>query len=184
MLARQEPTLPHGPGWRYEPKLDGFRGLLHHTASSVWLFSRNGNDLAPAFPELAEASLALPLDTSVDGEIVILRADDTPDFTQLQARLGLGPRRAIEASRRHRASFVSFDLLELAGQDVRDWALHRRRAELERLFASDLPDLELGLQTDDVELAQHWLTTSSTSRASSPNEQTVTTALTDATGSR
>jgi ATP-dependent DNA ligase len=27
MLAQLERTLPHGDVWRYEPKLDGFRGL-------------------------------------------------------------------------------------------------------------------------------------------------------------
>jgi hypothetical protein len=28
MLARLESTLPRGPEWRYEPKLDGFYGPL------------------------------------------------------------------------------------------------------------------------------------------------------------
>src|SRR3954454_14861329 len=30
MLARLERTLPRGDQWRYEPKLDGFHGLLWH----------------------------------------------------------------------------------------------------------------------------------------------------------
>ena len=42
MLARLERSLPRGEGWRYEPKLDGFRGLLWRAPSgSVHLLSRN-----------------------------------------------------------------------------------------------------------------------------------------------
>jgi ATP-dependent DNA ligase len=78
-------------------------------------------------------------------------------LTLLQARLGLGRARALEASRHHRACLVAFDLVELAGEDLRGSPLYLRRAELERLFATELPDLELGLQTDDRELAQRWL---------------------------
>jgi len=29
MLARSAPMLPAGNGWLYEPKLDGFRALIH-----------------------------------------------------------------------------------------------------------------------------------------------------------
>ena len=51
MLARLEPRLPRGQQWRYEPKLDGFRGLLCHGADEkVRLLSRNMRDLGtPAF---------------------------------------------------------------------------------------------------------------------------------------
>jgi ATP-dependent DNA ligase len=46
MLARLEPGRPRGEAWRYEPNLDGFRGLLwHRAASAVQLLSRNGRDL-------------------------------------------------------------------------------------------------------------------------------------------
>jgi ATP-dependent DNA ligase len=157
MLARQAPTLPQDPGWRYEPKLDGFRGLLRRTATGVRLFSRNGNDLAHGFPELADAGPSLPIDTTLDGEIMIFDAEGDSDFTLLQARLGLGPARALAASRQHRARLVAFDLLELAGEDLRGRALHLRCTELERLFLTKLPDLELGLQADDRERAQRWL---------------------------
>src|SRR5215471_20643132 len=61
MLAQLEPRLPRGEAWRYEPKLDGFRGLLwRRTASAVELLSRNGRDLGPWFPELIHAGEKLP----------------------------------------------------------------------------------------------------------------------------
>jgi ATP-dependent DNA ligase len=75
MLAQLAPRLPTGEPWRYEPKLDEFRGLLwHRTMSSVQLLSRNSRDLGPWFPELIQASQKLPVGTLIDGEIVI--ADD------------------------------------------------------------------------------------------------------------
>jgi ATP-dependent DNA ligase len=56
MLARLERVLPRGEQWRYEPKLDGFRGMLGRTSSgAVQLLSRNLKDLAPGFPELVRA---------------------------------------------------------------------------------------------------------------------------------
>jgi ATP-dependent DNA ligase len=41
MLAQLESRLPVGHQWRYEPKLDGFRGLLwRRTSGQVQLLSR------------------------------------------------------------------------------------------------------------------------------------------------
>jgi hypothetical protein len=42
-----------------------------------------------SFPELVRASEALPLDTLIDGEIVIADADGSSDFGALQQRLGV-----------------------------------------------------------------------------------------------
>ena len=51
MLTRLDQRLPTGDLWRYEPKLDGFRGLLWHAPSgSVHVLSRNLKDLGHAFP--------------------------------------------------------------------------------------------------------------------------------------
>ena len=53
VVKELQARLPIGDTWRYEPKLDGFRGLLwHRTGGTVQLLSRNGRDLAPWFPEL------------------------------------------------------------------------------------------------------------------------------------
>src|SRR5205814_4961512 len=75
MLAQLKRTLPRGGDWRYEPKLDGFRGLLWHgDGATAELLSRNVKDLSAWFPELIVAGQKLPSNTLVDGEIVI--ADD------------------------------------------------------------------------------------------------------------
>jgi bifunctional non-homologous end joining protein LigD len=85
MLARLESKLPRGEQWRYEPKLDGFRGLLwRRTETVIELLSRNTRDMSPWFPELVGAGQALPVDTLVDGEIVIADEQGRSDFTALQ----------------------------------------------------------------------------------------------------
>src|SRR5205814_3794185 len=95
MLARLDQRLPRGDLWRYEPKLDGFRGLLWRTPSgSVHLLSRNLKDLSHAFPELVQAGRDLSLDTVVDGEIVIADVDGQSNFGALQERLGKARRDA------------------------------------------------------------------------------------------
>jgi ATP-dependent DNA ligase len=72
MLATLERALPIGEHWCYEPKFDGFRGLLRHAQNAtVQVLSRNLRDLAPWFPELVQAARALPPGTLLDGEIVI-----------------------------------------------------------------------------------------------------------------
>ena len=84
MLARLESTLPRGPEWRYEPKLDGFRGLLWRSNTGVArVLSRNLKDLSVSFPEVVRVAAALPLDTVIDGEIVI--ADARWQFRRLAA---------------------------------------------------------------------------------------------------
>jgi hypothetical protein len=60
MLARLSPTLPQGPEWVYEPRWDGFRGLLVRRGESVRILSRNGRLLEPYFPELFSSALRPP----------------------------------------------------------------------------------------------------------------------------
>jgi ATP-dependent DNA ligase len=87
MLARLQRALPRGQEWRYEPKLDGFRGLLWRPAiASVHLLSRSLKDLGPVFPELIAAGQKLPVGTLLDGEIVIAcNAPESPKKTRSPA---------------------------------------------------------------------------------------------------
>ncbi len=116
MLARLESSLPRGADWRYEPKLDGFRGLLWRSGTGqVRLLSRNRKDLSLSFPELVRAGDALPLDTVIDGEIVIADEDGHADFGALQARLGVGRRAADQVAQSRPAVLLAFDLVRRGG---------------------------------------------------------------------
>ena len=115
MLAKLESTLPAGPLWRYEPKLDGFRGLLWRSNEGlVRLLSRNSRDLAPWFPELLQASMDLPLGTLLDGEIVIADQQGRPDFGALQNRLTVARKDTARVASERPAVLVVFDILRLS----------------------------------------------------------------------
>jgi ATP-dependent DNA ligase len=152
--------LPTGEVWRYEPKLDGFRGLLwRHASAMVQLLSRNGRDLGPWFPELVQAGQTLPPTTLVDGEIVI--ADDTgcADFGALQTRLTMARTHLARTAPTRPAVLVVFDLLEVDGRNLMDEPLTSRRRQLEHLLdGRGHPCLQLMEQTADLALARDWLT--------------------------
>ena len=95
MLSQLASRVPTGAQWLYEPKFDGFRGLLRRSDGGlVRLTSRQGKDLTDWFPELAQAGKCLPRSTVLDGEIVIADEDGRADFGALQRRLGVASRRS------------------------------------------------------------------------------------------
>jgi len=65
-------TVPTGPEWTYEIKLDGFRLEVVKHAGKVTLYSRRGNVLNEKFPYIADALAKLPAETVIDGEIVAM----------------------------------------------------------------------------------------------------------------
>jgi ATP-dependent DNA ligase len=158
MLARLESSLPRGAEWRYEPKLDGFRGLLWRSASGqVRLLSRNLKDLSPCFPELVRAGNSLPQDTVLDGEIVIADAEGRADFGALQERLSAGRRSAGQVALAKPAVLLTFDVVRCGGTDLRGCPLRERRTTLTTLVAENIPCLQLIAQTQAVEEAEEWL---------------------------
>jgi ATP-dependent DNA ligase len=159
MLAQLDSGLPSGQQWRYEPKLDGFRGLLwHRSTGQVHLLSRNTRDLGQWFPELTRAARTLPPDTLVDGEIVICDETGWVDFGGLQARLGTARNTVATVARERPAILMVFDVLRLMSVPLVAEPLAVRRSELARLLERHDPCLQVVDQTDDVELAQAWLT--------------------------
>src|SRR6266566_4851893 len=89
MLSQLASRVPTGAQWLYEPKFDGFRGLLCRSSDGlVRLTSRQGKDLTDWFPELAQAGKCLPRSTVLDGEIVIADAEGRADLWRSSAKAG------------------------------------------------------------------------------------------------
>ena len=86
MEAELVRELPDGEGWAYEPKWDGFRGILENLEGELALWSRNGRPLLRYFPELRPLGELLPPRSALDGEVVIVR-DGALDFDAMQMRL-------------------------------------------------------------------------------------------------
>jgi bifunctional non-homologous end joining protein LigD len=87
MLARTAP-MPAGDGWAFEVKFDGMRVQLRSDGRAVCLRSRPGRDCTEEFPELALIHGTLSRHrVLLDGELVCLAADGSPDFASLRRRL-------------------------------------------------------------------------------------------------
>ncbi|MDP3236759.1 MAG: ATP-dependent DNA ligase [Myxococcales bacterium] len=155
MLAKANDEIPEGPGWRYEPKWDGFRAIVFRDGDSLELSSRGGRPLARYFPELLEALKAvLPAQCILDGEIILAGAKGL-DFEALQSRLHPAASRVNKLALEIPTSFVAFDLLGLGAADLREKPFTERRAGLERLFASTTR-VFVTPQTSDPRQAKQW----------------------------
>src|SRR4051812_44304011 len=118
MLARLARALPDDDDVVYEPKWDGFRGLVARVDDEVALWSRHGRPLARYFPELVAAVRLVPCAAfTIDGEIVV-RDCDRSDFPALMARLHPAPSRVARLARATPAAYVAFDALAVAGHDL------------------------------------------------------------------
>src|ERR671939_5923 len=150
MEAELVRELPRG-GFRYEPKWDGFRGVLENDGDELALWSRNARPLLRYFPELRPLGELLPPHSALDGEIVIAR-DGVLDFDSMQMRLHPAESRIRKLSAEIPAQFIAFDVLLWNGEAVWKRPLEERRAELERLDG-----FRLSPRTHDVGDARGWL---------------------------
>ena len=129
MEAELVRELPSGDGWQYEPKWDGFRGVLENDGGELALWSRNGRPLLRYFPELAPLGELLPPHSALDGEIVIAR-DGVLDFDSMQTRLHPAESRVRKLAAEIPAIFIAFDLLLWDGEPVHERPLEERRGAL------------------------------------------------------
>jgi ATP-dependent DNA ligase len=151
MEAELVDELPSGD-WQYEPKWDGFRGVLENLSGELHLWSRNGRPLLRYFPELAEVGALLPPESALDGEIIISRAGRL-EFDQLQLRLHPAESRIKRLSAEIPADYVAFDILVWRGKPLHELPLAKRRRELE----AKAKKFHLSPATRDPKQAAKWL---------------------------
>lgn len=154
-LARSLPEVEPGSVW-YEPKWDGFRGLVFRDGDELELQSRNGKPLLRYFPELAPALLQqLPTRCVLDGEIMVV-TERGLDFDALQSRQHPAASRVQRLAAQIPASFVAFDLLAEGDASLLEVPFGRRRDRLEQLLAGARPPIFLTPATQDPQLAADW----------------------------
>ena len=131
-LEQPPASLGDRAAWQAEWKWDGIRAQLVRRGGSAWLWSRGEELITDRFPDLRAVSESLPDGTVLDGEVLAYAGGAPLPFSVLQRRIGrqkLTPAILAEAP----AAFVSYDLLELEGRDLRASPLAERRALLSRL---------------------------------------------------
>jgi DNA ligase-1 len=118
--------------WKY----DGIRVQLVSLPAGCGLFSRTGDDIAAAFPDLLEP---VNFHAVLDGELLVTKGGNTGSFNDLQQRLNRKkPSQKLIAEAP--AHMVVYDALRLGDEDLRPMSLSERRARLERWFADTAPD--------------------------------------------
>jgi ATP-dependent DNA ligase len=154
MEAQLVEELPRTGGWQYEPKWDGFRGVLENDGGELALWSRNGRPLLRYFPELAPLGEILPPRSALDGEVVIERGGRL-DFDAMQMRLHPAESRVRKLAAEVPARFVVFDVLLWDSEPVHRRPLEERRAELLRVGGG----FDVSPATSDPDEAWEWLET-------------------------
>jgi DNA ligase D-like protein (predicted ligase) len=121
------------PQHLFECKWDGVRALAFVEQDSLRLHSRHRRDLATRYPELAGLG-TLPAGTLLDGELVVLRADGSPDFPAILRRENARQRaRVAKLAQELPVVYVVFDLLYRSYEPLLEQPLHARRGRLQEL---------------------------------------------------
>jgi bifunctional non-homologous end joining protein LigD len=119
---------PSGDNWIHEIKHDGYRIEARIDGGKVRLLTRNALDLTARFRGIADALAQLGLGSAlVDGEIVVEDGAGISNLSHLQADL--------QAGRRDRFRYFTFDLLYCEGFDLTKATLLDRKDLLAQIIA-------------------------------------------------
>ncbi|QQQ19970.1 cisplatin damage response ATP-dependent DNA ligase [Brevundimonas vitis] len=113
-----------------EWKWDGIRVQAVREAGVSRLYSRTGDEISGAFPDVMQA---LTFEGAIDGELLVIRDGTVAPFGDLQQRLN---RKTIDAKTMaaYPAAILAYDILSEAGTDLRSLPLSERRQRLDRLL--------------------------------------------------
>jgi DNA ligase 1 len=122
-----------------EWKWDGIRVQAVSEGGIRRLYSRTGEDISTAFPDIVDL---MDFDGTLDGELLVRRGDEIASFGDLQQRLN---RKTVTPAmlRSHPAGLRLYDALIWNGQDLRDRSYDIRRAALAQGIAPLGPRIDL-----------------------------------------
>lgn len=163
MLAKAATTVPD-PAKKpmlFEPKWDGFRGLIAWDGETLEIGSRGAKPLTRYFPELVEQlPQLLPGPCLLDGEIVVATGPvgaQRLDWEALSQRIHPAASRVAKLAAETPAMFIAFDLLAEGDEDLQPLPFRERRQRLERMLTDACSPLHLTRTTEDRAMAERWL---------------------------
>jgi DNA ligase-1 len=128
--------------WKWDGiRVQGSAGLTDSLKLRRRLYSRTGEDIGEAFPDLMEA---LDFDATLDGELLVLLDGRVQSFNVLQQRLNrktVTPKLLVD----YPAHIRVYDLLVEGGEDLRTLPFAERRARLERFAVAQAGNPRLDL---------------------------------------
>jgi DNA ligase-1 len=123
-----------------EWKWDGIRVQLVAGGTERRLYSRSGDDIGAAFPDIIAA---IPADLKLDGELLVVRDGEVAPFNDLQQRLNRKTP-TPKLQREFPAAVRLYDILREGSEDLRGRAFAERRRRLEAWYAREpRPALDL-----------------------------------------
>jgi DNA ligase-1 len=115
-----------------EWKWDGIRVQLVARRGERRLYSRSGDEIGQAFPDILAAA---PDDIALDGELLVIRDGEVAPFNDLQQRLNRKtPTPKMLAD--YPASVRLYDILRLGDEDLRPLPLAERRYRLDAWYGN------------------------------------------------
>ena len=123
-----------------EWKWDGIRVQLVARGGDKRLYSRSGDDIGAAFPDICAA---MPPDVTLDGELLVIRDGEVAPFNDLQQRLNRKTP-TPKLLRDFPAGVQLYDMLRERSEDLRVLCFAQRRRRLEAWYANKpRPGLDL-----------------------------------------
>jgi bifunctional non-homologous end joining protein LigD len=125
IILTSRPDPFDDPDWLFEPKYDGFRGIVYSSSLGCQIRSRRDFQF-DRFGELCGriAGVLGGREVILDGEVVSLNRQGKPVFRDLLRGQGF-------------LAFAAFDLLWLDGTDLRTFPLAQRKERLGELLPED-----------------------------------------------
>ena len=120
MTLREQPF--NDVDWQFEIKWDGFRMLAYCSGNDVSLSSKTNNSFNKRFPSIKSELETMKLSAILDGEVVILGDDGTPNFSNI-----------ITPHHKGLLVYYVFDVLWCNDRNVLEVPLHERRIILKSL---------------------------------------------------
>jgi DNA ligase-1 len=123
-----------------EWKWDGIRVQLVSRGVERRIYSRSGDDIGAAFPDICET---MPVEVTLDGELLVVREGEVAPFNDLQQRLNRKTP-APKMLRDFPAAVRLYDILREGPEDLRGQSFAKRRRRLEAWYAREpRPSLDL-----------------------------------------
>ncbi|MBV8775619.1 MAG: cisplatin damage response ATP-dependent DNA ligase [Alphaproteobacteria bacterium] len=115
-----------------EWKWDGIRVQLVSRGGGRRVYSRTGDEIGAAFPEVVAA---MPAEITLDGELLVIRDGEVAPFNELQQRLNRKTP-SLKMLDEFPAAVRLYDMLRWGADDMRPAPLEERRRRLEQWYGA------------------------------------------------
>jgi ATP-dependent DNA ligase len=140
--------------WIAEIKFDGDRIVMKATKDSIVLKNRRGDLVTDIYPEFWD----IKGDWVLDGEMCVMNSNGVSEFNE-----GITHRshckdmvKIREAMKGYPVTFVVFDILEYAGEDMKDKSWVERRSLLEQIWNDKLKHNNMVLSEYNTNIIEMW----------------------------